>query len=461
MTRRGTLGIAVVVAGLWLPAACEQILPTGKVGNTINAPSPDGTCAAGLTVCGKGAFAQCLDLQNDHEHCGDCDNACALGIVCAAGTCQQVACTGPVTVSVETVPEATSPTGTALGGGALLADINGDGRPDLIAWEQRWDPTEMFQVALGAAGGGFDAAVTYQAANRVNQVMAADWNSDGFDDLFVSTMSDPPCLQIWLGHADGKLTSTTDAGDAGCVRPVALADLNGDGNLDMVAYGDGSMPGVFLADANGAFHVRTSLPIKHNGLAFLVRDWNGDGFPDLVNVSQILSVYLGKGNGTFEDEMDCGVLTGVWEQVVIADLNRDGHLDVAGGMIEAGIGVLAGMGGCQFQPMTEYPFPSRFPHGGEIVGLTYADVDGDGLGDLVARSVQGDVFLLHGGADGTFQVVPLSSGQPSCGGGCPPLVGEITGDGKVDVVVVGGTSGVGNPPTQVVRPTQILGNTCP
>ena len=91
----------MALKGLLLSAACEQTLRTGKVGNTTNAPNPDGTCPTGLTVCGKGAFAQCLDLQNDREHCGTCDNTCVAGIACAAGTCQQVACTGQVTVSMQ------------------------------------------------------------------------------------------------------------------------------------------------------------------------------------------------------------------------------------------------------------------------------------------------------------------------------------------------------------------------
>ena len=83
MTSRRRLGIAVMVMGLLFPTACEQTLRTGKVGNTTNAPAPDGTCNAGQSVCGSGAFAQCLDLQNDREHCGTCNNACLSGIACA------------------------------------------------------------------------------------------------------------------------------------------------------------------------------------------------------------------------------------------------------------------------------------------------------------------------------------------------------------------------------------------
>ncbi|HEX7599205.1 MAG TPA: hypothetical protein VF518_13395, partial [Polyangia bacterium] len=61
MTRQASLGMVVLVAGLGLTGACEQTLRTGRVGSRTNAPSPEGTCPDGLAVCGKDAFARCLD----------------------------------------------------------------------------------------------------------------------------------------------------------------------------------------------------------------------------------------------------------------------------------------------------------------------------------------------------------------------------------------------------------------
>ena len=452
MTKRTRLSFAILVLGVSSLAACEQTLRTGRVGNKNNPPNPDGTCSTGLTVCGTGAFARCLDLQNDRAHCGTCDRACVEGIACAAGACQQVACTGPVTVSAQTIP-GTAPTSTPYLGGALLADVNGDGRPDLVTWRVTSvsDGTGMFQVALGEAG-GFDATSTYQVAHAVRSIVAADTNSDGLQDLYITDSNSvtSPCVDLWLGRADGKLTPTTTTGAAGCASSIVLADLNGDGTLDMVASAQDQT--VFLADANGTFHDGTSYAARGSAWSSktLVLDWNGDGAPDLVVLSQMLILYLNKGNGTFEDELDCGAVTNP-DQTVIADFNRDGHLDLATGLSDS-VGVLLGMGGCQFQPLAEYLLPDI------VHSLVHGDLNGDGVEDLVIDTMIGSVVVLFGGADGVFQVdaTPLLAGSSGTNQHVL-LVGDVTGDGKADIVVATETvSSVQGP-----EPTQILENTCP
>jgi len=460
MTTQRSLGISVMVVGLLLPAACEQTLRTGRVGNTTNAPAPDGTCPAGLTVCGKGVYAQCLDLQNDRAHCGACDNACLPGIACQAGACQQVACTGAVTVSTQTVP---------AGGGnpdAILADVNGDGRPDLVSWgmlDEKNYPVNAFEVALGKAGGGFAAATSYQTSRYPHSIVAYDSNHDGVQDLYIvcGDISSSLCeVEIWRGHADGNLTSASRGADiAGCWDAV-LVDLNGDGEPDLLADTTNAPPTLFFADANGGFHTGTFV-----GCSGPAWDWNGDGFPDLVKLNSTFGVCLNRGNGTFDDATDCAIATSgipAGPSAVIADFNRDGHPDLATAM-DANVDILLGRGGCQFQPMMEYPLPEG------VRALVSGDVNGDGFLDLVAWTKDDTVSLLLGGPDGAFQVVPFSvaGGGPLAGGSL--MVGDVTGDGKVDIVFVAGNGlGLGvvedggittGPGT--AGSTQILGNTCP
>ncbi|HEY5282322.1 MAG TPA: FG-GAP-like repeat-containing protein [Polyangia bacterium] len=447
MSKQKNVGIVLALMGLWLPVACDHTLRTGKVGTTSQAQNPDGGCSTGLSPCGKGVFLQCQDLQNDPANCGTCANACVPGIACAAGACQQIACTASVTVTTKTLPETT---GTHGGGpqGELLADVNCDGRPDLI----NWDGSGELQVALGEAGASFGEPSTYQIDGMLN-LMVMDWNSDGCDDIYASHGDGAGV--VWLGHPDGTLTLTAVAGDAGFQEPIAFADLNGDGIRDMVSgcSSDYGRPCVYLADSNGAFHAGSPLSAKRDLLSSgLVRDWNGDGFPDFLNTSVgDLSVYLNRGDGTFDDEMDCGVL--VWAPLVVADFNHDGHMDIAYGMEAsgAGVSVLMGMGGCQFQPMAEYLLSDQ------VFDLVYTDLDGDGIQDLVALAVDCSVSLLRGKGDGTFNAAPLVTGG-SCNGGGRLLVEDVGGDGKADVVVAGFSL---NGYMLVPQNVQVLENTCP
>jgi hypothetical protein len=459
--------IAFAVAILCLPVACDQTLRTGRVGNTTSAPNPDGTCPAGLTVCGQGAFARCLDLQNDPANCGACGNACAPGIACVAGACQQVACTGTVTVSTETVPAGSVNPGNQ----AILADINGDGRPDLVSWGliNGLNLESVFQVALGQAGGGLGTPTTYQTWATPVSVAAGDANGDAFQDLYVVVWNVSACrVELWLGHADGRLTLGNRSNEiAGC-QSATLVDLNGDGKPDLVAdIVNGGAGTVFLSDASGSFN--GGQPGCVNG-GEMVWDWNGDGFPDLVTLYPTLGMCLNKGNGTFDDPIDCGILTraviyiGPPTQVtVIADFNRDGHPDLAIA-VDNGVDVLLGMGGCQFQPMMEYPLTDV------VQVIASGDVNGDGMVDLVALTRDGTLSLLLNGSDGRFQIVPFSVDSPTgfqSGGSL--IVGDVTGDGKVDIVFVPGRSpgqavitdgGITTAPGGVGT-TQIVRNTCP
>ena len=411
MKRQRSLVIAFIVAALGLAVACDVTLHTGKVGSA---------CAEGLTGCGNDAFTRCLDLQNDSSHCGACDNACAPGIACVMGMCQQVACTASVTVSNQTLPE-TIGEGGAGPQGVLLADVNCDGHPDLVTW----DGSGKVYVALGEVGGGFGAASLYEQVG-VQRLTVVDWNGDGCDDLYSGVEA------IWMGHPDGKLTLTTISHDDWDASEPIVADLNGDGNMDLVAR-TLSDPGVsvFLADAYGAFHDGSPLPVTRNNVPLRVRDWNGDGFPDVLTTTPMwegLSVCLNKGNGTFEDEMECAVYVG-WG-TVFADFNHDGQMDMAYSGGGNSVEVLMGMGGCQFSPVTEYPLS------GIIYELAYADMDGDGIDDLVAASNDGKIYLLRGAQDGTFQANLLQSGA-TCTAACWLLVGDVTADGKPDLVTAG------------------------
>src|SRR5512142_1490103 len=200
--------------------SCGGTLKTGTAKKPVTAkPADDGSCPSGQSVCGTGAFAVCVDLQNDANHCGTCAHACSPGIACQAGLCQQTRCSGssiPVTPQVAVTAPAWGNDYAAIPV-ELLADVNGDGRLDLVDVQHGGGfgaPAELdltsFRVSLGQPTGGFAAAATYHAAFDISTISTTDANNDGVDDLIVFSNADhtrPPCrMQVWLGHPDGTLT---------------------------------------------------------------------------------------------------------------------------------------------------------------------------------------------------------------------------------------------------------------
>src|SRR5262249_9343136 len=113
---------------------------------------------------------------------------------------------------------------------------------------------------------------------------------------------------------------------------VAVADLNGDGKPDLITAnrrGNSSTVSVLLGRGDGTFAPKTDFPVGMDPYFVAVADLNGDGEPDLITAnldSSGVTVLLGKGDGTFGPRTDYGV-GGEPESLAVGELNGDGHLD--------------------------------------------------------------------------------------------------------------------------------------
>jgi len=211
-----------------------------------------------------------------------------------------------------------------------VADVNGDGKPDLLVVNQCStsscaNSNGVVGVLLGNGDGTFQAAVTYASGGaNAYSVAVADVNGDGKPDLLVSNQCvDNNCANgsvgVLLGNGDGTFQSAASYGSGGeFAYSVAAADVNGDGKPDLLvanqcATSNCTNPngtvGVLMGNGDGTFQpavMYASGGVNTNSVA--VADVNGDGKPDLVISNQCadsncangtVGVLLGNGNGTF------------------------------------------------------------------------------------------------------------------------------------------------------------------
>ena len=347
-----------------------------------------------------------------------------------------------------------------------VADVNGDGRPDLIVANvcANSNCDGSVGVLLGNGNGTFKTAVTYSSGGfSAGPVAVADINGDGKLDLIVANEcynnncsgSIESGVGVLLGNGDGTFQAALTFPSGGSlIRSVVVADVNRDGTPDLVvlnactflAYAEcgGTPPngsvGVFLGNGNGTF--RSLLPTHNSGghlpTSMAVADLNGDGNPDVVVVnyfSNTVSVLLGRGDGTFNKTV-VTYSASYADSVAIADVDGDGKLDVvvanASVSGEGAAGVLLGNGNGTLRPIVTYN------SGGKgTTSITIADVNGDGKPDLlVANSQQDTVGALLGNGDGTFQAaLTYNSGGSGSFPGSPMAVADVNGDGTPDVVV--------------------------
>jgi uncharacterized protein (TIGR03437 family) len=257
-------------------------------------------------------------------------------------------------------------------------------------------------------------------------VVAGDFNGDRGADVAAITeegvfvilnrgYSDVPAVPV---HTEG--VSGQDLITGFYAQFAAAADFNSDGLEDLVSNGV-----LLLSNGDGTFRV------ARRDLAVVVGigDFNGDGKIDLlqsdpdpgIEPGHGVRVLLGNGDGTFRP--GATITTVRVEQVVVADFNHDGRLDVAvmPHGLPANLLIFIGQGDGTFSSaiQTDIPFALQWMY-------LAADFNGDGIPDLTAP---GGIALGKG--DGTFQSpIPYPRGFP----GFPIAAADFTGDGHVDLV---------------------------
>lgn len=322
-----------------------------------------------------------------------------------------------------------------------------------------------FLVLCGSAGGSaarstgspsFLAAQSYRTMARPESIAIADLDGDGRPDLAVAhgSLDEPVRAVSVLLNGDGgrfgaaRAYATGKEGDLRGAWSVGIGDLNGDGAKDLAtANPGGHSVSVLLNRGDGAFAASVTYPIGRQPWDVAIADLNGDGKNDVSTANpNTVSVLRGNGDGTLQDKLEYSTGRPSDNRAsVVGDLNSDGKPDLATANHKRNAVTVLINSGSGFEPSQDYP-TKLGPR-----SIAIGDMDGDGAPDLVTvNGTSGStgwidsISVLRNRGDGRFR---RSLNWRSCReseANCidTPLqfaslaIRDLNGDGKADVATV-------------------------
>jgi len=310
-----------------------------------------------------------------------------------------------------------------------IGDLNGDGKPDLVAPSSQLSQSQ-FQVLLNGGGRTFLGRQDFDVTGDAQGFAVADFDRDGNQDVIVAVyQSNNDNLKLIRGNPDGTMRDPVLVEAFGNNMPtnVIAADFNGDGWPDAAAsiFSPGNSMRVFINNGQGGFLPSVVYPAGGNPGSLAAADLNGDGNQDVVVVNSAqtdntISVYFGLGNGTFAFQGQFSTLLRP-SDVAIADFDRDGDADVLithGGTPAVMLFVNDGHGNLA-SVVINLGVAQSTPHA--------ADLDGDGWLDVALTT--GTASVLRNDHNGGFT---LQTGTTVASGGVG--VADFDHDGDVDMV---------------------------
>ncbi len=334
-----------------------------------------------------------------------------------------------------------APTGDPYDYVAMVPGANAASSGDLAIAEAAGIATR-YTVAAAGVGVAVGGAPTVPSA-AVHQIVSADLDGDCRRDLIVVAAGAP--VTLFRDNGDGTFAMMTTVGAAG-VLAVAAGDVDGNGSVDLVTVG-GNAAHVWLNDGTGNFSEEAAALDTQPTDATVVAlaDLDGDGNLDLFigqgsKTAAIPLVYLNDKSGSGHFTYTAGALppkAGRASALAVGDIDNDGDLDIVMAQTGGPIRMLVNRGDAFLDDRSFTNLPDQVS--ADVPNLLLVDLDGDCLPDLVVPRAGAAPLLWRSAGGGTLSAGGMFDQSVLATGASAD---DVDGDGDVDVLLWGGSTGV-------------------
>jgi len=320
----------------------------------------------------------------------------------------------------------------------VAGDLNGDQHPDIAGGSS---VPGTVAIWYGNGQGGWSSPFMLPMKGDVRSIALGDFDTDGRPDLAVSMLGDNPGIQVWLNRGRKGWKKGLSPAESEKFHGIRVNDINADGNPDLISAAAGvDGPGgirVWFGDGQGGWLTDVGPTVRGEYNDVAVADLNEDGHLDICGSSigphGALRVWLGDGKGGWSDLSPLEM--GNFYALTVGDLNRDGHMDLFAGTYRNGIRIYLGDGRGGFFRVSS-PINKK-----NFWKVLTGDVDSDGGQELVASSLDSQGIWVWKWENGGLS--PVMDFYGSSGTYYDMALADLDSDGRQDLIAASDGQGVG------------------